>query len=161
MAYKITSLPMTEVSDVIQKVTFSVYAKISGDIKRLKRAYFKSLGITALLIIPIGFILFYFPEPLIKILLGEKWLIAAPIIKIMAFIGVIRALIEVTYPLFLSLKKQNYVTLITLASLTALLISVVPLVKTHGLMGAGMSALIGAVAGIPVTVLLLTKTFQK
>ena len=108
MAYKVSSLPMTEVSDVIQKVTFPVYSKMADDKERLKKAFIKSLLATTLVVLPIGIILFFFPEEVVLILLGPKWLSVVPVIKVLSFFGVVRAITETTYPLFLSLKKQTY-----------------------------------------------------
>lgn len=160
MAYKISSLPMTEVSDVIQKVTFPVYSKISEDKQRLKMAFLKSFWGTFVLVLPFSVVLLLFPESLVKIILGERWLGAVGVIKILAFFGIIRALTETTYPLFLSLKKQNYVSLITLISILGLVITIIPMVKSYGIVGAGVSGLIGSILATPVVIYLILKVFK-
>jgi len=160
MAYKISSLPMTEVSDVIQKVTFPVYSKISEDKPRLKKAFLRSFWGTFVLVLPLSVALLLFPGPLVKIILGERWLGAVGVIKILAFFGIIRALTETTYPLFLSLKKQKYISLITLISILGLVITVIPMVKSYGIVGAGASGLIGSVLAIPMTAYFLNKVFK-
>ncbi|MEK7061059.1 MAG: lipopolysaccharide biosynthesis protein [Patescibacteria group bacterium] len=160
MAYKISSLPMTEVSDVIQKVTFPVYSKIAEDKERLKKAFIKSLLATSLAVLPIGTVLFFFSREVVLILLGPKWLAVIPVIKALSFFGVVRAITETTYPLFLSLKKQNYVSFITLFSILGLMITIYPLVKNFDIVGAGYSSLTGALLAIPVTVYLLSKVFK-
>ncbi len=160
MAYKVSSLPMTEVSDVIQKVTFPVYTKIAGDKERLKKAFLKSLFSTTLIVLPIGLVLFFFSREVALVLLGPKWLAVVPVIKALSFFGVVRAVTETTYPLFLSLKKQNYVSLITLFSILGLIITIYPLVKNFGIVGAGFSSLMGALFAVPVTVYLTNKVFR-
>lgn len=160
MAYKVSSLPMTEVSDVIQKVTFPVYSKIIQDKERLKKAFIKSLLATTLIVIPIGLILFFFPEKVVLVLLGSKWLSAVSVIKVLSFFGVVRAITETTYPLFLSLKKQKYVSAITLFSIIGLIITIIPMVKSFDIVGAGISSLTGALFAIPITVYLLNKVFK-
>ncbi len=160
MAYKVSSLPMTEVSDVIQKVTFPVYSKMAEDKERLKKAFIKSLLVTTLIVIPIGIILFFFPEKVVLILLGPKWFSVVPVIKVLSFFGVVRAITETTYPLFLSLKKQKYISLITLFSILGLAITIFPLVKNFDIVGAGLSSLTGALFAIPITVYLLNKVFK-
>lgn len=160
MAYKISSLPMTEVSDVIQKVTFPVYSKITQDKGRLKKAFIKSLLATTLIVIPIGIVLYFFPEKVVLLLLGPKWFSAVSVIKVLSFFGVVRAITETTYPLFLSLKKQKYVSVITLFSILGLVITILPLVKNFDIVGAGISSLTGALFAIPITVYLLNKTFK-
>jgi O-antigen/teichoic acid export membrane protein len=160
MAYKISSFPMTEVSDVIQKVTFPVYSKITQDKERLKKAFIKSLLATTLVVIPIGLLLYFFPEQVVLTLLGPKWISAVPVIKVLSFFGVVRAITETTYPLFLALKKQKYVSLITLFSIIGLTIMIIPMVKNFDIVGAGISSLIGALFAIPITVYLLNKVIK-
>ena len=160
MAYKVSSLPMTEVSDVIQKVTFPIYTKIVGDKERLKKAFIKSFLATTLIVLPIGIILFFFSEEVVLVLLGQKWLSAVSVIKVLSFFGVVRALTESTYPLFHSLKKQKYVSLITLFSIIGLFITVIPLVNKFDIVGAGFSSLTGALFAIPITVYFLNKVLK-
>jgi len=93
--------------------------------------------------------------------LGEKWLGALPVIRVLSFFGVIRALTEVTYPLFLALKKQNHVSAITGLSLTVLLVLIVPLVKAYGIVGAGWSGLIGAIVTLPLTAVLVKRVLRN
>lgn len=150
VAYKISSLPTTEVADVIVKVTFPVYVKISGDAKRLKEAFLKTFGAITILVLPVGLFLYLFTEGIVFILLGPNWSEAVPIVKVLAFFGVVRGLTSGTYPLFLSLKKQNYVTAITLAGIFGLGLFVVPLVRQYGVLGAAYSALIGSFFSLPV-----------
>lgn len=160
IAYKTTSLPITEVSTIVNKVTLPVYVNINNDKTRLKRAYLKSLMVTIITVLPIGLILFFFPQEFVKIVLGEKWLSAVGVIKVMSFFGVIRAITQSSYPVLLALKKQKIVTEITVFSTIFLIIGLVFLVKPLGIVGAGISAIIGAVAGIPVSAYYLYKLLK-
>jgi len=161
MAYKISSLPLTEVADVVQKVTFPVYVKISEDPSRIKKAFGKSILATAILVIPFGFIFILFPETIVRIILGEKWLEISNLIRIMSFFGVLRALTAVTYPLFLSFKRQDLVSLITFIAILGLGITIIPLVKTYGIVGAGISSLTGAIFAIPTATVLVKNMLTK
>lgn len=161
MAYKIASLPTTEIGDVVQKVTFPVYSKISDDNARLKKAFTRSILGTLFLVLPFGLILFFFPGQIINIILGEKWMGIIGLVKVMAFYGVARALIVSTYPLFLALKRQKYITAITAVSAIGLAVAIVPLVKIYGSVGAAISSLIGLALAIPITLILLNKIFKK
>ena len=150
LAYKITSLPIYEAGEVFGKVTFPVYAKIAGDKKRLKKAFIKiTLAISAF-VIPFGLILFLFPKQLVLLLLGDKWLDAVPVIKVLSVFGVIRAIAGSSSALFLAINKQEYVTALTFVSIIGLVLTIVPLVNKYGILGAGYSALIGTFLAIPV-----------
>lgn len=161
VAYKISSLPITEVNTVINRVTLPVFTKIDNDLKRLKRAYLKSFMTIFLLVLPIGLVLFFFPEIIIKIILGEKWLVATEVVKIMAFFGVIRAVSVSSYPLFLAIKRQDIVSKITLVNILFLTIGLFFLVKPYGIVGAGYAAIIGAISGIPITLFYVYKVLNS
>jgi len=161
LAYKITSLPIYEAGEVFGKVTFPVYAKIVGDKKRLKKAFIKiTLAISAF-VIPFGLILFLFPKQLVLLLLGDKWLDAVPVIRVLSVFGVIRAIAGSSSALFLAINKQEYVTALTFVSIIGLALTIVPLVDKYGILGAGYSALIGTFLAIPVIGFYLLRIFKN
>ena len=159
MAYRISLIPLSDVSDVVTKVTFPVYVKIADDKKRFLRAFLQTMGAIGGLTIPVGILLFFFPEFIISLLLGEKWLGAAPVLKILAIFGVVRALSVFCASLFLVIDKQRVFTLITLVGLVGLSVPIIPLTERYGIVGAGTAALIGTTLTIPVIGYYLTKFF--
>ncbi len=150
IAYRISMLPITEIADVVQKVTFPVYSKISGDILRLRSAFLKTMLFITILSVPLGLILFLFPETIVRIILGEKWLPMVPVLKILAVFGVLRAISGSSSALFLAVGKQKFVSVVTLISLLGLMIPIIPLTIKFGIIGAGISALIGTLIAVPV-----------
>src|SRR4030043_440529 len=150
MAYKISILPITEVADVFSKVTFPVYTKIQEDKIRLRNAYLKVLLTTTFVVLPIVLILIFFTEPLVLLFLGKNWLPIINVLKVLSIYGAIRSISGSSSALFLALKKQNYYTFITFAIILGLGISIVPLVIRYGILGAGISAVIGSILSLPV-----------
>lgn len=160
MAYRISLLPITEVADAIQKVTFPVFTKISDDRDRLKKAYIKSLVAVSLLSIPFGIIIFIFSKEIVLVLLGSNWEPIIPVLRILAVFGVLRAISGSSSSLFLSVGKQEYVTVITLVSMISLAITVIPLVNKFGIYGAGISALFGSIVALPFMYYYIIKIFK-
>lgn len=151
MAYRISTLPISEVSDVIGKATFPVYVKISEDLDRLKTAYIKSVILIVFLVVPMGLMLFFMPELIISVLLGDQWLAASSVLKILAVFGVIRAIsISVLAP-FYALEKQKVITVITLISLIGMGSTIIPFISNFGLDGAAYSVLVGTLVSLPAT----------
>jgi O-antigen/teichoic acid export membrane protein len=149
MAYSISMLPITDVSDVIAKVTFPVYTIISSDKSRLRKAFFKTMFFVSLITVPFGLLLVIFPYEIVKIVLGQKWLGIVDVLRVLVIFGVIKAISGSTSTLFLSVGKQKYVTIVTLVSILGLAFTIVPLVIRMGIYGAGISALIGSLAAVP------------
>lgn len=159
ISYKISILPITEVGDVMGKVVFPIYAKISDDIARLKIAFVKTVAFITILVLPIGAILFLFPREIISFF-GPQWAKATPILQFLALFGVVRAIINSASPLFLAVKKQEYVTSVTFLSFATLAFTVVPLTLKFGVIGAAYSAFIATISTIPLIVYYLLKIFN-
>lgn len=160
-AYKISSLPLTEITQVAGKVTFPVYTKIADDGKRLKSAFTKtSLSLIAI-IIPFGLFIFFFPELVIRIILGDQWLAATEVLRVLAIFGIIRASVGLAHALFLALNKQNYVAVITLTQFVVLAILIIPAINIYGLVGAGYATVVAVLASIPFVGYYLSKVFKN
>jgi O-antigen/teichoic acid export membrane protein len=161
VAYKISSLPITEVADVFSRVTFPVFRKISNDKERLKKAFIKTtLGISAL-VIPFGAVIFLFSEQIVLILLGNNWVAAIPVLKVLSLYGIIRGIFYPMMAVFLALQKQQYITVVTLVGILGLGLSIIPLVNRFGIVGAGISTLVGSLATAPVIIYYLLKIFKE
>ena len=161
VAYKISSLPISEVADVVARVTFPVYMKISKDKKRLKNAFYKTMLAVAALAVPFGLIIFFFSRGIILVVLGDNWLEAVPILKILSIYGVTRALINPSMTVFLAVKKQELVTLVTFISTLGLAVSIVPLVIKFGIVGAGISTIVGSIISLPFVIYYTHKVLYK
>lgn len=142
--YRISTLPISEVTDVVNKVMFPVYVKIADDGFRLRRAFLKTTVVVAALTIPFGLVLFFFPEQLIRLILGEQWLTLVPVVKVLAVFGVVRAISNSASSVFIALKRQDLVALLSFISFVTLAIIIVPSVMYFGLVGAGVSALLAS-----------------
>lgn len=161
VAYKISGLPVYEVGQIVNRVTFPIYSKIKDDTFRLKKAFFKVLFTVSLFVIPFGIILLTFTKPLVLLILGENWLSIVPVIKILSVFGVLRAITGSAYSLYLGVNKQEYATAVTGVSTFGLLISIYPLVTNYGITGAGISALIGTLISTPLFIYYSYKIFKN
>jgi len=158
--YKTSLLPLTEIADVVGKVTFPVYVKMNDDIKRLRNAYIKSSVFIFLSSVVFASVLIVFARQIILILLGAQWVNGVTFLYILAILGVFRAMFSsVVYPLY-SLKKQRNVSIITFIALATILITIIPFTNNWGLPGASFSALLGAIVATPIAFYLLLKEFN-
>ncbi len=160
-AYKISSLLVIETERVFNKVTFPVYITISADKKRLSAAFFKTTAVISLGVIVLGLILIVFSEEIILLVLGEPWLEAKEVLKVLTIFGVLRAISNSTFSLFLAQKKQELVVLITFVSTLGLVLTIFPLVQKYALLGAAYSTIIGTLVSLPLSVYFLRKVFTK
>lgn len=160
-AYKISTLPVSEVGAIFNKVTFPIYVNLKEDKKRLKKAFLKTLLVISLFVIPFGLLVFSFPLQIIKFVLGENWLSAAPVLQLLAIYGVLKAVSNSFFSLFLGIGKQEVVTIITLFSTLFLVAFLYPLIKIFGVLGAGYATIIATLFSIPILVFYFFKYFKN
>jgi len=159
-SYKIASVPITEFSDALSRVTFPVYSKIKDDKPRLLHAFVKTtLGLSAL-VIPFGVFLFFFPQ-IVVLLLGPNWEPAVPVLRVLSVLGIVRAISGSSSALFLAVNKANYVTFVTLASIIGLAVTIIPFVSNFGLTGAAASAILGSLLALPLFIYFIRSVFKK
>jgi len=151
MAYKIATLPISEVADILAKVTLPVYVKLSDDLKRLRKAFLKTTLVVTVLAALLGAVLIVFAYPIVFFVLGEEWLGAVPVLQIISVYAIIRASLQPSMTLLISLDKQENLTTVTLIGIVAMFACIIPLTNMYGIIGAGISTVVGVVAQIPVT----------
>lgn len=156
MAYSLAVVPVNEIGKVFVHVTTPVMINFSKDKGRLKNAYIKTVGSVFLLVVPVVFILVFFPS-LFVLILGYNWTQISKILPVLAVLGLVRSLVGTSSAVFLSKKKQNYITVTTFITIIGLSVAIIPMVDKYGLVGAAVAGLIGTVIAIPVTVYLVMK----
>ena len=161
VAYKISTLPLTEVTDVIRRVTFPVYSKISFDKERLYRAYLKSAIFVTVLVIPFGLIIYYFSEQIVNILLGSGWEEAVGIIKVLSIYGIFKAIGGINTPLFFSMKRQEYPAIINFTSIVLLIALIFPMIINFGILGAAYSTLIVSIITLIISFFFVLRLFKE
>ncbi|WP_300705045.1 lipopolysaccharide biosynthesis protein [Bacteroides sp.] len=82
-AQQFVDLPISNVTGILQRVTFPVLSAIQDEDERLKSNYLKLLRATAFVMFPLMLGLATLAEPLIFVLLGEKWLGCAVLLQIL------------------------------------------------------------------------------
>lgn len=80
---KFAVLPSTTLLNVIMKVAYPLMAEVQDNTEKLRIAYKKFLRIPIFILYPVLTGLIIYADPLIRILLGEKWLPCVPILQIL------------------------------------------------------------------------------
>jgi O-antigen/teichoic acid export membrane protein len=160
-AYSISTLPVSEVGQIFNKVTFPVYVRLSGERTRLRNAFIKTAGVILFLVCIFGLVIFVFSKPLILIFLGQRWLTIEPVLKILAIFGILKSLLNFSYSVFLALKMQKVVMLSEFFGILGMGIAIYPMVMKYGIVGAGYSTIIAFACSLPVVVIYLFKIFKE
>lgn len=88
-ADSLKQLPVSNVSNALNKVTFPIFAKISDNNVKLKEVYQKLMTVVIFIIAPLLTVMVVSAEPLVRFLLTDKWLPAVPYFRILSLAGLL------------------------------------------------------------------------
>ena len=77
--------PSSNITGILQRVTYPVLCSIQNDIDRLRGVYRKFLKLSAYVVFPLMTGLAAVSFPFIRIVLGEKWIFCAVLLQIICF----------------------------------------------------------------------------
>lgn len=84
-AQHFSDLPSSNITGILQRVTYPVLCSIQDDDERLRENYRKLLRVSAFIVFPIMCLMAGLAHPMIKLLLGEKWDYAATLLEPICF----------------------------------------------------------------------------
>jgi lipopolysaccharide exporter len=103
----LAAIPTREATTPFVQVLFAGFAAVREDRPRLQEAVAASQALTFAIAAPLGIGLAYVAEPVVLLVLGEKWLPAALVIQIMACLYAIQTLTLTSQPLGLALGRTK------------------------------------------------------
>jgi O-antigen/teichoic acid export membrane protein len=81
--------PVTNLSMIVNKVSFPLFASIQNDDIRLKQVFRKMMQLILYVIAPILVLMAVLAEPIFRFLFTEKWLPAVPYFQILCYNGIL------------------------------------------------------------------------
>ena len=142
MAYRISSMPTTEISHIISKVTFPAYSKIQDNLPRLRDAYLKVLKLTTFLSFPIAGLIISLAPDFTIVILGKKWMPMVPAMQVLVLYGLIRSVAATAGPIFYSIGKPGIDTKNQFLQVILLMALIYPLTSKWGLLGTSLAVVL-------------------
>lgn len=93
-AYQLANLPVQQLISSVHGVAFSALSRIQGEAQRLQRAYLKSQTIIVSLTVPVIIASAFFGREIVLVVLGQKWIEAASVLRLLAPTILIFALVN-------------------------------------------------------------------
>jgi O-antigen/teichoic acid export membrane protein len=136
--YRMASLPVMGAIGICAYVLFPAFSRISGDSTRFRQAFLRALGWSWLAALPVGALLLAVGQPLVVLLLGEKWRAAGAAASAMAGIGLGVALYSVAGEAVKGAGRSRLLHWTT-AILVGLGLPLIVLLLPFGLVGVGVA----------------------
>jgi O-antigen/teichoic acid export membrane protein len=106
-AYKFTQLAVGNLTRTVERVTYPAYSSIQNDKTRLKRGMRKSLSSLSMIIFPLLIGMALVAEPLVLVLLTEKWLPCVPFLQLMCIATIFRHLQAINLNILKALGRSD------------------------------------------------------
>jgi O-antigen/teichoic acid export membrane protein len=149
-AYSLSHKPNFMIAAASLHSTLPVYIKIADDTHRLQRAFLRTTSATMALAIIATLPLFFFPDLIVSILLGDQWLAIIPAIPWLAAAGLIQSFSICLHTLCLATKNYRPMNFHLLLSLALLIPALFVLAPVWGVTGAALAVLVTRVIALPV-----------
>lgn len=129
LAYTISNLPATQITNLVGRVMFPLYAKLQGDQNALRSAYLKTLQYVSMLSIPAAFGIFVIAPNFVSVVIGDKWLPAVPAMRVLCIYGLFRSLNGTLGPMFQATGNPKVLENTALLNLILFCIFLFPLMQ--------------------------------
>jgi len=141
-------------------IALPVYAKLQDDPERLRAAYCRVLGYSAIVSMALlsGMVLVV-PEA-VRLALPERYHLAIQAFQILGLYWIVRAIGNTSGQLFAAIGKPKYDTVLNAVNLAVMAASMVPLVIHYGPAGAAFSVVLARVARLAVNAVFCARVLQ-
>jgi PST family polysaccharide transporter len=151
VAYELSNLATSELVAPIRRAIYPGYAQLVAHPDQFKKSFLDSFALIVALATPIAAGIGLTAEPMVWILLGEKWLDAIPLMRILAFYGLIVVCTANAWPALIALGRPQVVAWISLGSAVVLVPLLIYAVSAAGTVGAAWAVTFMALLQLTVT----------
>ena len=157
---EIAWLPASELIAPINRAVLPGYARMATNPETLREGFVDIFSVMLIVALPACFGIAAIAEPLVKVVLGAKWLDAIPVIEVLAFCGAVYAMQSNNYSAYIALGQQRVAALIMAAGLIVMVPLMIVLGRKFGIVGVSYAVLIAMTASLALGYPVLFKTLK-
>jgi len=105
LAFNLSSLPIAIFSSAIRQVSIPGFAQVSKDAALVKKLLLRSISGLGLAVMPVCVVMAAFAVPGISIVYGHKWVDAAPALRWLALLALLRVIMELAADFLVALSR--------------------------------------------------------
>ena len=142
MAFRLAEFPNSVIGHIVGRTMFSVYSWVQHDLALFRHAYVRNLERVALVSLPISVGLVIAAEPIVSVLLGDKWLSAVPALRVLAIYTLIKPFGGVSAEALKGIGKPEWNLALGILFMVLVVPALIVLTRRFGITGAAVSMLI-------------------
>lgn len=162
VAYRLLRVSVDLLSSMLNQVALPAFAKIQGDMDRVRRAFHSVTQVSTLLAPPFFLGMSALAPDIVVLAFGANWAQSAPVMQILAFIGIIHATFSLNGTVLVALGKPSWklglTTLNAAANFSAFFLVVV--VLKGGIADVALAFVLRGYLLLPLPLLLLRRLIQ-
>ncbi|HZT52754.1 MAG TPA: lipopolysaccharide biosynthesis protein, partial [Gaiellaceae bacterium] len=97
LAFNVMFTPLLRIATPISGVVYPALARMQDDLPRMRRAWLRSKRLSGSLLAPAFLLILVTAPDLVRVLFGEKWHAAVPVIELLAVAGVAHSLVTLNW----------------------------------------------------------------
>lgn len=136
-AYQLITLPVQQLNASVTGVAFPALSRIHHDADRLARSFLRGYSLLISLTIPITIGCTLFAEEIVRLVLGAKWMAAAPIFRLLAPVALVFAVANPLSWLVLATGRAGRALSMSLTTTPVVIVGIV-LGLSHGPVGVAL-----------------------
>lgn len=121
-AYSLMMLAVSQIAATVSSGMIPALAHAQGDEPRLRRMYLRAVGMTAFVAFPFMVGLSATAEAFMKTIYGAKWLDAIPILRLLALVGALQAVLNPVGWIFVSQGRTDRMVRIALITVPVIVV---------------------------------------
>lgn len=159
MAYLISNAPATEISLVMNRITFPAFSKLQDSPDKLREAYLKTLQLTSFLSFPLAGLIIVLGHDFTMVFLKEKWIPIVSLMQVLAVWGAVRSVGNVA-TLARAVGRPKLETQCYIIQLLTLAILIYPLFIKLGIIGVALSVIFSSIIARIVSISMIMKIIK-
>lgn len=148
VAKRVSNMTTSEITQPASQTLLPGFAKVAHDFDRLSTLYLSSLSAILFIGLPIAVGIFVLGDLIVQVVLGEKWLAAVPLLKVLAIYGIVRSSAGGAFSLMLVLGRPAAVTAVAVARFAVLVALLLWVLPAAGPIGVAWAVVTAATVGL-------------
>lgn len=159
VAFRIGEIPVATLGRAAARVTLPFLASLRHDRDLLRRELGRIAGTVTAVTTGFALLTAVAAGPVVRVLLGESWLSAVPILRVLAVAMVFRGIIVIATEAFYAAERPGLAFLTNVVRVAVMTVTIYPLAKIFGTMGVALSVLICSAAAAVTCIWALISVF--
>jgi PST family polysaccharide transporter len=137
LAYNISSWPSRSISEATKRISFAGFSRVAHSSDLLTDAFCRALGLIMAVTVPASVLLAVLAEPFLHVVYGQRWAAAAPVLVLLAILGLLRDAYGLAYDCLNAADKRPTLLFMQGWWLAALIPALLIAARTRGIVGVG------------------------